>query len=80
MPTAEVRALLPERPDLLVRLFPVFQRVEAIATSPAAGRELGEPHEQRRRMFIALRALLVALAKHPSRGHHDRRPAVGRRG
>jgi tetratricopeptide (TPR) repeat protein len=63
MTTAEVRELLPQRPDLLVRLFPVFQRVEAIATAPGGERELGEPQEQRRRMFRALRGLLAALAK-----------------
>ncbi len=63
MSTEEVRALLPERAALLVQLFPVFQRVEAIATAPAAEREIGEPQEQRRRMFRALRKLLVALAR-----------------
>jgi len=63
MATLEVKKLLPERPELLVRLFPVFQRVEAIAAAPAAAREVGEPHEQRRRMFIALRELVAALAR-----------------
>jgi eukaryotic-like serine/threonine-protein kinase len=63
MPTADVKNLLPDRPELLVRLFPVFQRVEAISTAPIGGRDIGEPHEQRRRMFIALRELLAALAR-----------------
>jgi tetratricopeptide (TPR) repeat protein len=63
MPADDVRELLPSRPELLVRLFPVFQRVEAIAAAPAADREAGEPQEQRRRMFIAFRELLVAVAR-----------------
>lgn len=63
MPAAEVRGTLPNGPELLVRLFPVFQRVEAIATAPSTYREVGEPHEQRRRMFIAFRELLATLAR-----------------
>ncbi len=63
MPAADVLELLPARPTLLARLFPVFQRVEAIAAAPAAEREAGEPHEQRRRMFVALRELLAGLAR-----------------
>src|SRR3569623_246110 len=39
-PTAEVAPLLPPRPTLLVRLFPSFQRIEAIA---AAGVRADEP-------------------------------------
>jgi hypothetical protein len=64
MGEAEVKAFLPARPSLLVRLFPVFQRVEAIASAPAAERDAAEPQEQRRRMFAALRELLVTLARY----------------
>ena len=60
---AEVRARLPARPALLVRLFPEFQRIEAIAAAPDTEPDVGEPHEQRRRMFVALRELLSALAR-----------------
>ncbi len=63
LPDAEVRALLPARPTLLARLFPALQRVEAIAVAPVHERDRGEPHEQRRRMFVALRELLAALAR-----------------
>lgn len=59
--TAET--VLPARPDLLVRLFPVFQRVEAIAAAPVTEREPGEPLEQRRRMFAAFRELVSAIAR-----------------
>jgi eukaryotic-like serine/threonine-protein kinase len=60
---AEVRARLPARPALLVRLFPEFQRIEAIAAAADTEHDAGEPHEQRRRMFVALRELLAALAR-----------------
>jgi tetratricopeptide (TPR) repeat protein len=59
----EVRARLPARPALLVRLFPEFQRIEAIAAASETEHDAGEPHEQRRRMFVALRELLAALAR-----------------
>jgi tetratricopeptide (TPR) repeat protein len=58
---AEVKELLPPRPHLLMRLFPVFQRVDAIAAAPAASDEYADALEQRRRMFVALRELLVKL-------------------
>ncbi|MEO6772436.1 MAG: protein kinase [Kofleriaceae bacterium] len=60
---AEVRARLPAHPALLVRLFPDFQRIEAIAAAPENELDAGEPNEQRRRMFAALRELLAALAR-----------------
>jgi tetratricopeptide (TPR) repeat protein len=63
MPVEEVRELLPARTSLLMRLFPAFHRVEAIASTPATEREIGEPHELRRRMFIALRELLAEIAR-----------------
>jgi tetratricopeptide (TPR) repeat protein len=63
MAPAEVQRVLPARPDLLVRLFPVFQRVEAVAAAPVSEREIGEPLEQRRRMFAAFRDLVSAIAR-----------------
>jgi eukaryotic-like serine/threonine-protein kinase len=63
-PAAEVAAMMPAKPVYLARLFPVFQRIEAIASAPVAPRDLaGEPHEQRRRMFGALRSLVAALCE-----------------
>ncbi len=58
----EVAELLPPRASLLPRLFPVLRRVQAIA---AAWGEPGspDPHEQRRRMFTALRELCSRLAQ-----------------
>ncbi len=61
-PASDGVDLLPRRPDLLVRLFPVFMRIEAIASAPVRRDDSAEPQEQRRRMFGALRALLAAIA------------------
>jgi eukaryotic-like serine/threonine-protein kinase len=58
----EVDDVLPARRHLLPRLFPVFQRVDAIASAAAATDEPADPLEQRDRMFRALRDLLGALA------------------
>jgi tetratricopeptide (TPR) repeat protein len=63
MSPEEVQRVLPARPELLVRLFPVFQRVEAVAAAPVTDRDLGEPLEQRRRMFAAFRELVSAIAR-----------------
>ena len=57
---SDVEALLPPAPALLVRLFPVFMRIQSIASAPMPRDESSEPHEVRRRMFGALRALLAA--------------------
>ena len=62
-PNKEVEPLLPPRPTLLVRLFPAFQRIEAIAAAGDRADEPGEPHEQRRRMFVAFRELIAAIAR-----------------
>jgi eukaryotic-like serine/threonine-protein kinase len=59
---AEVAALLPARPALLVGLFPGFQRIEAFASARAARDEVKEPHELRRLSFGALREVLAGLA------------------
>ncbi|MBL8622504.1 MAG: protein kinase [Myxococcales bacterium] len=63
---AALPALLPARPALLVRAFPAFRRVEAIASARLVAADAGEPHEQRRRVFETLRALFAAIAAaHP---------------
>lgn len=63
-PADEVAAVLPERAWLLPRLFPVLQRVPAIAAQPAVGEVARDPLDHRRQTFAALRALFVALASH----------------
>jgi hypothetical protein len=58
------RPPLPPDVWLLARLFPVLQRVPAIAELPA--QPVADPHAVRRRAFAALRELLTLLgAKHP---------------
>ncbi|MCB9574600.1 MAG: AAA family ATPase [Kofleriaceae bacterium] len=60
LPAVQVAELMPRRPALLARLFPVLKRVEAIATA-APVPDLADPHDQRRRMFAALRELFLRL-------------------
>ncbi len=60
---ADAAALLPVNAYLLPRLFPVLQRVPAIANAPAPAREIDDPREVRARMFGAFRELLVRLAR-----------------
>jgi tetratricopeptide (TPR) repeat protein len=62
LPARDVAALLPDTPGLLVRLFPIFLRLDAIASAPAPRQAALEPQEQRRRMFDALRRLLGAIS------------------
>jgi eukaryotic-like serine/threonine-protein kinase len=63
LPSDAIGTVLPDAPALLVRLFPVFLRIEAIASAPASRDEGAEPQEQRRRMFRTLRQLLGAIGK-----------------
>lgn len=63
----ELAGLMPMHAGLLVRLFPVLRRVEAIAAAPRVD-DVPDPQHQRRRMFIALRELLSRIA--------DRTPLV----
>ncbi|MBK9031233.1 MAG: protein kinase [Myxococcales bacterium] len=62
LPATAVAALLPRRAALLGRLFPVLKRVEAIAASPHVP-DVPDPHDQRQRMFAALRELFLRLAE-----------------
>jgi serine/threonine protein kinase len=66
LPIEEAAALLPDEILALSRLFPVLGRVEAIASAKRDVLEIPDPQEQRRRGFVALRELLVRLAReHP---------------
>lgn len=62
LPAEEVDKLLPRDITALAKLFPVLRRVPSIANP--SRRTLGEPdpHELRRRAFIALRYLLQQIA------------------
>jgi serine/threonine protein kinase len=62
LPRDALAALLPDSPSLLTRLFPVFMRINAIASAPVTQDPAFDPQEQRRRMFRALRQLLAKLA------------------
>jgi eukaryotic-like serine/threonine-protein kinase len=63
LPPDELCSLLPDDPSLLVRLFPVFMRIEPIVSAPVPPEQAVEPQEQRRQMFRMLRHLLRAIAK-----------------
>ncbi len=58
---SEARALLPREAWALVRLFPVLERVPALAG--LAAREGAEPHEIRRRGFVAFGELLSRVCE-----------------
>ncbi len=60
LPAAEVAELMPPRAALLARLFPVLKQVEAIAAARTVP-DAPDPHDQRRRMFAALRTLFMRL-------------------
>jgi len=66
LPKEDAAALLPRRAGLLPRLFPVLQRVEAIARAPRDSVSGLEVHERRRQMFQVFRDLLHKVAERAS--------------
>jgi len=66
LPKAQATALLPRKASLLAEVFPVLQRVEAVAEAPHATHGVLDPQELRNRLFVAVRELLQRLAdRHP---------------
>ncbi|HTH47603.1 MAG TPA: AAA family ATPase, partial [Candidatus Limnocylindria bacterium] len=61
LPPDRLIPLLPDEIGALTRIFPVLNRVPAIAATAAAGDELSDRRELRRRAFQALRELLARL-------------------
>ena len=64
----DVQGLLPRDVQAAARLFPVMNRVEAIARAPRRGVDEAPPHQLRTRAFLALKELLGRMA--------DRRPVL----
>ena len=62
LPEAEATALLPRKASLLAEVFPVLQRVEAVAEAPRSTTDVLDPQELRNRLFFAMRELLQRLA------------------
>jgi hypothetical protein len=59
----ELARLLPSNAAELLRVFPVLRGVSALEEQSWLWPEVKEPQELRRRAFMALRSLLVAIAK-----------------
>jgi serine/threonine protein kinase len=66
LPADEASELVPRHAALLPRVFPILGGVEAIARAPRPHADIRDPHELRRRVFAAMRELLMRLAeRHP---------------
>ncbi len=64
LPDALVKSFLPQDTVSLARLFPVFQRVEAVARLPVRA-DAADERELRRRAIVGLRELLTRLSRVP---------------
>jgi hypothetical protein len=62
LPTTEASALVPAGMSALARIFPVLARVEPVAAAPRRVLEIPDPHELRRRGFVALRECVGRIA------------------
>jgi len=62
-PRDELSQILPMHMALLAQVFPVLRRVEAIADLAPSVPNASNPHEQRSRLFAAVRALFERMAQ-----------------
>lgn len=60
----EVSALLPERANLLLTVFPVLGRVDAFSDAPQPSQEISDLVEFRARIFSLLRVFFANLTRH----------------
>jgi eukaryotic-like serine/threonine-protein kinase len=63
LPREQQGELLPDLPEPLVRVFPILDRVEAVAAAPRHGQDSQDPYELRRRAFAGLRQVLFRIGR-----------------